>query len=73
MGFRKTVTEGDATDIGTGSTSTETTEAAEATATPAPVTPEPIFARDAEGLDRPMSGGSFIRQEDGTLIRNPEA
>lgn len=40
---------------------------------PLPDIPDPIFALDEDGQDRPMSGGSFIRLEDGTLIRNPEA
>lgn len=40
---------------------------------PPPAIPDPIFATDDEGRDRPMSGGSFIRQPDGTLTRNPEA
>lgn len=35
--------------------------------------PDAIITTDAEGVQRPMSGGSFIRLEDGTLIRNPEA
>lgn len=46
---------------------------ADAAAAPLPDIPEPIFAQDKEGQHRPMSGGSFIRLEDGTLIRNPEA
>lgn len=36
---------------------------------PPPEIPEPIFATDDTGRDRPMSGGSFIRQSDGTLRR----
>lgn len=40
---------------------------------PQPTMPEPIFATDDEGQHRPMSGGSFIRLEDGTLIRSTEA
>ncbi len=40
---------------------------------PPPAIPAPIFATDDEGRDRPMSGGSFIRQADGTLIRNEDA
>lgn len=47
--------------------------AADAAVAPLPKMPDPIFAQDEEGLDRPMSGGSFIRQADGTLTRNPEA
>lgn len=35
--------------------------------------PDPIFAQDKDGRDRPMSGGSFTRQSDGTLTRNLEA
>ncbi|KAK0339387.1 hypothetical protein LTR94_034728, partial [Friedmanniomyces endolithicus] len=46
---------------------------ADVAAAPLPDIPEPIFAQDKEGQHRPMSGGSFIRLEDGTLIRNPEA
>lgn len=38
-----------------------------------PAMPDPIFAQDDEGRDRPMSGGSFTRQSDGTLTRNLEA
>lgn len=30
---------------------------------------EPIFATSPGGEIRPMSGGSFIRQADGTLVR----
>ena len=40
---------------------------------PPPAIPDPIFATDDAGRDRPMSGGSFIRQADGTLIRNEDA
>jgi hypothetical protein len=40
---------------------------------PLPKMPDPIFAQDEDGRDRPMSGGSFVRQGDGTLTRNPEA
>lgn len=42
-------------------------------AEPIAAIPDPIFATDEQGNDRPMSGGSFVRQADGTLIRNPEA
>jgi hypothetical protein len=57
------------------------TSAADAAATainksavaPLPEIPEPIVAPGGEDGDRPMSGGSFIRLEDGTLIRNTEA
>lgn len=36
-------------------------------------TPDPIVTTDAAGAQRPLSGGSFRRQGDGTLIRNQEA
>jgi hypothetical protein len=42
-------------------------------AAPLPTMPDPIFAQDKDGRDRPMSGGSFTRQSDGTLTRNLEA
>lgn len=35
--------------------------------------PDPIVALDEHGNERPLSGGSFIRQADGTLTRNMEA
>lgn len=35
--------------------------------------PDPIVALDEHGHERPLSGGSFIRQPDGTLTRNMEA
>lgn len=38
-----------------------------------PAIPEPDIATDSEGQQRPMSGGSFIRQPDGSIVRNPEA
>lgn len=38
-----------------------------------PIIPDPIVAIGPDGEERPMSGGSFIRQDNGTLIRNPEA
>lgn len=80
MGFRKTLKGDDATETGIGGTTPETPETAAADAvaviaeTPAaePI-PDPIVAVDDDGNERPMSGGSFIRLEDGTLIRNPEA
>lgn len=34
--------------------------------------PEPITAIGDDGLHRPMSGGSFIRQSDGTLVRSDD-
>lgn len=37
-----------------------------------PAIPEPITAIDADGQHRPMSGGSFIRQSDGTLVRSDD-
>ena len=40
---------------------------------PVAAMPDPIFAQDKDGRDRPMSGGSFTRQSDGTLTRNLEA
>lgn len=46
---------------------------AEPVADPAPAIPEPDIATDSEGQQRPMSGGSFIRQPDGSIVRNPEA
>jgi hypothetical protein len=50
-----------------------TTNAAASEAEAPPAIPDPIVAVDDDGTERPMSGGSFIRQSDGTLIRNPEA
>lgn len=41
-------------------------------AEPDPI-PEPIVAIEADGAHRPLSGGSFIRQPDGSITRNPEA
>ncbi|PZQ20465.1 MAG: hypothetical protein DI569_15470 [Sphingopyxis macrogoltabida] len=35
--------------------------------------PDPIVSADADGIERPLCGGSFIRQSDGTLTRNQEA
>jgi hypothetical protein len=35
--------------------------------------PDPIVALNEHGNERPLSGGSFIRQADGTLTRNMEA
>lgn len=40
---------------------------------PPPANPEPIFVTDEDGVARPLLGGSFVRQPDGTLIRNQEA
>lgn len=50
-----------------------TGDAQDKPAAPLPAMPDPIFAQDKDGRDRPMSGGSFTRQSDGTLTRNLEA
>lgn len=77
MGFRKTVeaTE-NAEAVAAGFTPAIPAEtpigASSDEAQPEPL-PEPVTAIEADGTHRPMSGGSFIRLEDGTLIRNPEA
>ncbi len=83
MGFKKTVKGDDATEIGAGTPTPSATDTAAADAVavnPAPVIeqvpdaiPQPIIATDADGAQRPQSGGSFIRQSDGTLTRNLEA
>lgn len=80
MGFKKTVKGDDATEIGTDIQPPSATDAAAAdavaasqTPAPAPAIPDPITATDDAGTMRPLSGGSFIRQADGTLTRNQEA
>lgn len=64
--------------IDQGDTSDIVSDAAETPAItpvePAPAAiPDPIVALDEHGNERPLSGGSFIRQPDGTLTRNMEA
>lgn len=79
MGFRKgsgaaADTEvNDAPVLGDDDTRLNLHRVSDEAAAPTPAIPDPIFAQDNEGQHRPMSGGSFIRLEDGTLIRNPEA
>jgi len=75
MGFRKTEKGNDAAEDGPGAVTPETLNAvAVIVDAPAPEPlPDPIVAVEEDGTHRPMSGGSFIRQDDGTLIRNPEA
>lgn len=84
MGFKKTVKGDDATEIGTAGpvtpSATDTAAADAVAVNPAPVIghdpaaiPQPTIATDADGAERPQSGGSFIRQSDGTLTRNLEA
>lgn len=50
----------------------DTPAIAEVEPVPAAIT-DPIVALDEHGNERPLSGGSFIRQADGTLTRNMEA
>ncbi|MDZ7894986.1 MAG: hypothetical protein U5M50_08600 [Sphingobium sp.] len=38
---------------------------------PEPI-PDPVTAVGEDGRHRPMSGGSFIRQSDGTLVRSDD-
>jgi len=61
-------TTGDATtsDAGPGTPATVVTPPVPDADQPAA---DPIFATGPDGEMRPMSGGSFIRQADGTLVR----